>query len=793
MLRLSRCLRVGARTRALAARLALVEVFLLAAGGPGSEERWSWPHQQCCCREGATPEQLARCFEGATYSSLLHTHASGILVLKTFGQLESVESACTTAAWSARGGHPFFTFLDVRPGSADQAAQLENYFRDAPSGTRWFALVGEHVSAIGLSGDFLHDVLELHAVDADVHLIVARALASKLDTVSTVRADMESSPSEAVGSVSKEVSGDFWLLRRSDWSERFILGLSRKQGALANAFARGGFHQAISLLAARLPQHVKILSASELSVDDGVDPVAPAGQNLLSLSSHPEAVRSVGVRAGLQIECRSGEIHQAASVHNALIAATSEWVRARPGERSLSDAPRLVRMLETQGRRVEADTTAVAALRDLSLTGREPRTVVELLARAYLHRSLGNYTASLSDCRRAAFTEAQRLSAVACMAESLLRTEDRPDEAMLMLRTSLILAMESGDDGRSSATFASLATVHAEAGRLEEAEQLGAQALRLSKAWLGENHPDLADTLIVLADVWRRQKRMGESLRAVTRALGIQRAALPATHPAIGASLNNLGYLLMEKGRHDESLPTLMQAVQVSAQSLGVRHPTVLATLLNVAASHEQLGDHATAERFYQRIGRLREGADEEDQSDGSWLSRYGRLLYKMDRHDESLGRLRSALAVWRRQMVPPNVEVLGAVGTIGAVLHALGRTTESVDVLRNVAALHQQSLGIGHPRTAQTLANLGAALHSDGRAAEALVFMRRGEASLLEHLGPEDPQVKATRQNIAAVEMGEEQRTLIESPGDFDELFKDDPEDYADYANGEVTVEEGW
>jgi len=165
-----------------------------------------------------------------------------------------------------------------------------------------------------------------------------------------------------------------------------------------------------------------------------------------------------------------------------------------------------------------------------------------------------------------------------------------------------------------------------------------------------------------------------------------------------------------------------------------------------------------------------------------------------MDRHEEALGRLRTALAVWQRQMLTPNIEVLGAVGTIGTVLHALGRTSESVDVLRNVAALHEQNFGIGHPRTAQTHANLGAALHTHGRPAEALVFLRRGEASLLNHLGPDDPQVKATRQNIAAVEMSEEQETLIESPGDFDELFKDDADDYQTYSDGKVIVDEdGW
>merc|ERR1711879_508884 len=144
-----------------------------------------------------------------------------------------------------------------------------------------------------------------------------------------------------------------------------------------------------------------------------------------------------------------------------------------------------------------------------------------------------------------------------CVAD-VLQSQGRDAEAVQtgtakVHKAALSHATTSGDKVGTATSIAGLATAYTAQGRLAEAERLGLYNLKLREE-VAKDHPDVASSLGILADIWRQQHRRSESIEAIARAVDIQRDALSENEPELGASLNNLGYLLMEDQRLPESI-----------------------------------------------------------------------------------------------------------------------------------------------------------------------------------------------------------------------------------------------
>ena len=78
------------------------------------------------------------------------------------------------------------------------------------------------------------------------------------------------------------------------------------------------------------------------------------------------------------------------------------------------------------------------------------------------------------------------------------------------------------------------------AGRYEEAIPLAERALAIREKVLGLEHPDVAQSLGNLAEIYRAKGDYRRAERLHQRALAINEKALGAEHPSVAISLNNL-------------------------------------------------------------------------------------------------------------------------------------------------------------------------------------------------------------------------------------------------------------
>ena len=159
-----------------------------------------------------------------------------------------------------------------------------------------------------------------------------------------------------------------------------------------------------------------------------------------------------------------------------------------------------------------------------------------------------------------------------------------------------VLGENHPDFGRSLNNLAELYRIQ---GRYEAAEPLFLQAMKISRAILGENHPDFGTSLNNLALLYKNQGRYEEAEPLYLQDMEISRAVLGENHPDFGISLNNLALLYGSQGRYEEAEPLSLQAMEISRAVLGKKHPDFATSLNNLALLYGSQGRYEEAEALY--------------------------------------------------------------------------------------------------------------------------------------------------------------------------------------------------
>ncbi len=113
------------------------------------------------------------------------------------------------------------------------------------------------------------------------------------------------------------------------------------------------------------------------------------------------------------------------------------------------------------------------------------------------------------------------------------------------------------------------------AGKYAEAEPLYKRSLAITEKALGPEHPNVANSLNNLAELYRAQGKYAEAEPLYKRSLAIREKALGPEHPNVANSLNNLAELYRAQGKYAEAEPLYKCSLAITEKALGPEHPVV--------------------------------------------------------------------------------------------------------------------------------------------------------------------------------------------------------------------------
>ncbi len=146
----------------------------------------------------------------------------------------------------------------------------------------------------------------------------------------------------------------------------------------------------------------------------------------------------------------------------------------------------------------------------------------------------------------------------------------------IVLALGLVLAppamAQKADD--TDALSAQVVELYGE-GKYGEAIPIAQRVLALREKALGRNHPNVANDLNNLAELYRVQGRYADAEPLYKRSLAIDEKALGPDHPNVATALNNLALLYQAQGRYAEAEPLYKRSLAIYEKALGPDHPDV--------------------------------------------------------------------------------------------------------------------------------------------------------------------------------------------------------------------------
>jgi tetratricopeptide (TPR) repeat protein len=238
-----------------------------------------------------------------------------------------------------------------------------------------------------------------------------------------------------------------------------------------------------------------------------------------------------------------------------------------------------------------------------------------LYAQAFAELALGDFTAARHTARRAADLAMQFRQQ---QPEDADRHREAAVNALLLLHdaangahdpAAAIAALEEAgaliDKERDPLLWAEvhepLATFLLDHARYDRADDLISDILDIREQRQGENHRDVAKTLVLWTELLHAKANFQGMESVAARAGRIYAAQVPPDLPGISTALNNQAQALDAQGRLAEAEPLMRRALAIDEASFGPEHPEVATHLSNLAQLLKATNRSAEAEPLMRR------------------------------------------------------------------------------------------------------------------------------------------------------------------------------------------------
>ena len=322
------------------------------------------------------------------------------------------------------------------------------------------------------------------------------------------------------------------------------------------------------------------------------------------------------------------------------------------------------------------------------------------------------------------------------------------------------------------------------------------RAVRIREQVLGPEHPDVAESLTLLAEIQIQQEHGYVAERNLRRALAIHHSsddgdevALARTlttlallkygagdiataeplireglaireavfgqdNPRVAESLNDLALMLHATRRYEEAEPLFRRAIDMQKRLLGPDHPTLATTLQNLAALLHSTEDYGQAAALFEeaiRIKRFHLG--DAHPSIANTLNNFGTTLHDMGEYDRAEQVYREALRIRRKSLRKGHPSIAQSLNNIGELLMITGRSDEAMALFEEAWSIRRAELGEEHADTLRSFVDIGWAYWARGDLDAAERYYRKTLEVRERTLGKNHEHTVLVRKQLAALE----------------------------------------
>jgi len=277
------------------------------------------------------------------------------------------------------------------------------------------------------------------------------------------------------------------------------------------------------------------------------------------------------------------------------------------------------------------------------------------------------------------------------------------------------------------------------------------RALELRVRSLGPWHPDVAWSLIWLANLESRAARYDTASVLVQRAVAIQDSVLPDNDLKRTQGLGMLAALQYLRGEYREAAALYERILRLRLESKGLDHPATADALHNLGSVLAEMGDYGEAERYLEQARAvMRRVLSPSDPLIAPTLDGLAILREKRGDPAGALALLREAVRIERSAYGPDHAMVGWYLMKFGRMELALGRRAAARRALLEALRIQENKLGPQHRDLALTLTSLAEVDAKDGSVDLAVEECGRALDIQERALGPRHPDIIPTLADLA-------------------------------------------
>ncbi len=286
---------------------------------------------------------------------------------------------------------------------------------------------------------------------------------------------------------------------------------------------------------------------------------------------------------------------------------------------------------------------------------------------------------------------------------------------------------------------------------LAKTEMLYRRALEIREKALGPDHPDVAGSLNNLANIYRMKGDYAKAELLYQRALEIREKVLGPDHPDVANPLNNLAIVYSVKGEYAKAEPLYRRALEIREKALGPNHPDVARSLNNLATIYRDRNDNARAEPLYQRALGIVEKVLGPDHPDAAtFTNNLAEIYWKRGDYEKAETLYQRVLEIREKPFGPDHPDVASSIHNLAVLYWERGDYTKAEPFFQRALQIRERSLGPNHRDVAHSLNGLAALYWEMGDDKKAEPLYQRALEISEKALGSDDPAVAQSLYNLA-------------------------------------------